>query len=197
MNNKINVLVIHGFNSGPGSKSETLKNHFPYANVYTPQLNNKPIDDINILQEFLDKNTNVHVVGTSLGGFYGLYLALTNQGRDDISFYVINPSYTPYNNFKSKINQSFRNHKNDLISIVDEKFINELKEFQNKVHYEFKILPNVYFYFGDKDDVINHDILKSEIFKFKAPHNIFESNQDHRHEDISKIIKQIKENTVL
>jgi predicted esterase YcpF (UPF0227 family) len=92
MDNKINILVIHGFNSGPGSKSETLKNHFPTTNIFTPQLSNKPIDDIDILQKFLDKNTNIHVVGTSLGGFYGLYLALTNQDRDDISFYIINPS---------------------------------------------------------------------------------------------------------
>jgi predicted esterase YcpF (UPF0227 family) len=138
MDNKINILVIHGFNSGPGNKSETLKNHFPHANVYTPQLSNKPIDDINILQEFLDKNTNVHVVGTSLGGFYGLYLALTNQGRDDISFYIINPSYTPYDNFKPRINFTIHPNANQLL-IYYNKYLNLLQ-----IHYKIhKIFNNI------------------------------------------------------
>jgi predicted esterase YcpF (UPF0227 family) len=191
-----NILVIHGFNSGPGSKSETLKSAFPEFNVYSPQLNNKPIEDINTLQEFLDKNTNVHVVGTSLGGFYALLLALNNQQRDDISFYLINPSYTPYNSFKLKINQTFQNYKNNTISIVDGRFIEELNYLQSEIFSKFKVLSNIYFYFGNEDKIIDHSFLKKEIYKHR-PNNIFESNQDHRHEDISKIIKQIKENTVL
>jgi len=192
-----NICTIHGFNSGPGRKSETLKNNFPGSYIYGPQLNNEPFKDIELFQDFINRNTNIHIVGTSLGGFYGLYLALTNQERDDISFYLINPSYTPYNNLKSKINQSFQNYKNNSTTTINKEFLNELKILQDKTHSSFKILPNIYFYFGKNDNVVNHDLLKSQIYKSNQPYNMFESDQGHRHEDISLIINQIRENSVI
>lgn len=192
-----NILVIHGFNSGPGNKSELLKQAFPNSVVFTPQLNNQPIEDLKLLQEFIDTHSDIHVVGTSLGGFYTMYLALTNSDRDDLSFYMINPSYNPYSYFKTFLNQEFTNYKTNLTIVVNNKLLDELMELETYVHKNFENKPNMYFYFGTKDDVLNHKILIKKIYSFKTPNNMFTSSQDHRHENIDNVIEQIKLNSVL
>jgi predicted esterase YcpF (UPF0227 family) len=193
----MNILYIHGFNSAPGSKSKYLEEAFPNANIFSPQLTNQPLYDIGVLNNFILSNKNIHVVGTSLGGFYTMCLALGHKNRDDVSFYIINPSYSPYNNFKFKVGEEFTNYKLGNKFTVNNVFVEGLDILQSELHSSFVNLPNLYFYFGNNDEVLNHDNLKDKIKSFKSPYNIFESNQDHRHEDISKIIKQIKENTVL
>jgi hypothetical protein len=55
----------------------------------------------------------------------------------------------------------------------------------------------MYFYFGKNDEVLNHEPLLNQIYSFFKPVNIFMSEQDHRHDDISTVIKHIKENMVL
>lgn len=191
----MNILVIHGFNSAPGSKSKDLEKAFPNANVFSPQLTNQPLYDIGILNNFILSNKNIHVVGTSLGGFYTMCLSLSHKDRDDISFYIINPSYTPYNNFKFKVGEEFINYKLGNKFKINKAFVEELDILQNELHSSFINLPNMYYYFGNKDEVLNHDILKDKITS-SPPYNIFESDQDHRHEDISGIIKQIKINSL-
>jgi predicted esterase YcpF (UPF0227 family) len=193
----MNILVIHGFNSGPGNKSKTLQDAFPQATIYSPQLNNKPIEDINTLQSFIENNKNIHVVGTSLGGFYTMYLAIMNNDRDDLSFYIVNPSYTPYENFASKLNQTFQNYKTNQSFTVSENFLNELDTLQFHLHELFTVYPNMYFYIGKNDIILNHKPLLNNIYSFFKPVNVFMSEQDHRHDDISEIIKQIQENSIL
>ena len=192
-----NILVIHGFNSGPGSKSELLKQAFPNSVVFTPQLNNQPIEDLKLLQEFLDTHSDIHIVGTSLGGFYTMYLALTNNDRDDLSFYMINPVFNPYSYFKTFLYQEFTNYKTKSTTVINNKLLDELMSLETYVHLVFENKPNMYFYFGTKDNVLNHKILIKKIFSFQTPNNIFTSYQDHRHENIDKIIEQIKLNSVL
>jgi predicted esterase YcpF (UPF0227 family) len=193
----MNILVIHGFNSAPGSKSKDLELAFPNANIFSPQLTNNPFIDVSVLEDFIDNNRNIHVVGTSLGAFYTMYLAVIHyQHREDISYYIINPSYTPYDNFKFKVGEEFTNYKTNSKFKVNDRFVNELNLLQDIVHSLFVNYPNMYFYFGDNDEVLNHDDLKDKIKSFKSPYNIFTSNQDHRHEDISSIISQIKINSL-
>jgi len=195
--NQENIVVIHGFNSGPGGKAEVLKENFPSVPIFNPQLDNDPFNDLKLLQDFINNNSNIHVVGTSLGGFYALYLAMDNKHRDDISYYLINPSITPYDSFSLKLGQSFKNYKSGGIFHVDEEFIESLFQAQLMVHFNFEVLPNMYFYFGEQDEVINHNKLKQIIYSTCKPYNVFESDQDHRHDDISTVIKHIKENMVL
>jgi predicted esterase YcpF (UPF0227 family) len=193
----MNILVIHGFNSGPGNKSKILQSAFPQATVYSPQLNNEPFNDLALLQKFIEEHKDIHIVGTSLGGFYTMYLAIMNNDRDDLSFYIVNPSYTPYKNFAPKLNKTFQNYKTNKSFTVSENFINELDTLQFNLHELFSISPNMYFYFGKNDEVLNHEPLLNNIYSFFKPVNVFMSEQDHRHDDISEIIKQIQENSIL
>jgi len=196
MKNSYNILVIHGFNSGPGNKSIVLKNTLPYYNIYTPQLNNKPLEDLNHLQEYIDTHTNIHIVGTSLGGCYTMYLMINNQHRDDIFYYPINPSFTPYNNFKDKLNLEFKNYKNSLIFKVNDKFLKELELVQNEIHTKLDNFACVEYFIGLNDELLDHTLLLSKLKAFKGPLYIKESNQDHRHENLDSIIKSIKHNSL-
>jgi len=193
-----NILVIHGFNSGPGEKSETLKKEFPNCNIFTPQLTNNPVNDLKTLQDFIENNSNIHIVGTSLGGFYGMYLSFYNQHREDLSFYIINPCYKPFEHFYPDLHQIFFNFKTNVPFVVSSSFLNMLYNFQYELNLILiKNLPNVYFYFGKNDKVIDFTELKEKIYSFSSPVNIFETEQDHRHENIEKIVEQIKLNSVL
>jgi predicted esterase YcpF (UPF0227 family) len=193
-----NILVIHGFNSGPGRKSEILKQEFPNCNIFTPQLNNEPLYDLNILQEFIKENSDIHVVGTSLGGFYGMYLAYLNRHRDDLHFYIINPCYKPFEHFCPSLYQTFNNFKTNVSFMLTLDFLNTLYNFQYELTLNLDSnLSNLYFYFGKNDKVIDFTELKEKLYSFNHPVNILETDQDHRHENIEKIIEQIKLNSVL
>jgi uncharacterized protein len=191
------ILYIHGFNSGPGGKTEILRREFPKQEVISPQLLNRPLEDIKILQNILDSYEDVRVVGTSLGGFYGLCLAFNNTHRDDLSFYLINPSLIPHDSFSRKLGEKFTNYKNGTEFVVNESFLEELYSLQKKLNSLFRPLPNAYFFLGTKDDVIDHTLLKDTLAYSEIPYNVFESDQDHRHEDIREVMERIKENMVL
>jgi predicted esterase YcpF (UPF0227 family) len=193
----MNILVIHGFNSGPGNKSEILQKSFPQSTVYSPQLNNEPFKDLRVLQDFISNNKNIHVVGTSLGGFYAMYLAIFSYNRDDLSFYIVNPSFTPYENFTPKLNQTFTNYKNNSTFTISEDFINELDTLQCHLYEQFDVYSNMYFYIGENDKTLNHKLLLNKLYSLDKPLNIFTSNQDHRHDDLTLVINQIKENIVI
>lgn len=193
----MNILVIHGFNSGPGSKSEILQKNFPQSTVYSPQLNNEPLKDLEILQDFINNNKNIHIVGTSLGGFYTMHLAIFNHNRDDLSFYMINPSFTPYENFTPKLNQTFQNYKTNKPFTISENFLNELDTIQNYIHGHFNVYSNMYFYIGENDKTLNHKPLLRKLYLSFKPLNVFMSNQDHRHNDLTLVINQIKENLTI
>lgn len=199
----MNIIVIHGFNSGPGKKSEILKNNFPDAKIFSPQLNNDPLSDIYTIQSYINKHKDIHIVGTSLGGFYTLYLSLIkdNLQRDDLHFYSINPSIEPFDRFSPKLNQTFQNYKTKEKFTISEKFLGELKLLQDTIQEDFNPDPNMNFYFGLLDEVIDHAPTIKKLYSIALDHNtpinIFTDYQGHRYNDLSLVINSIKENMVL
>jgi predicted esterase YcpF (UPF0227 family) len=192
------ILVIHGFNSGKGDKSLKLEKAFPNCKVISPQLNNTPEKDILMLNEYLKSSNNIHVVGTSLGAFYALVLAALNKDKDNISYYLINPSINPGERFESKIGKEYLNYKNNTPFTVNENFVKELKLYSQFVDENFNEVLSVSSWFiGADDKEIDHSYLIQKLLSTTKPFKLFISSQDHRHEDISQVIKQIKQNSVL
>ncbi|RUM60683.1 MAG: esterase, partial [Persephonella sp.] len=91
------VMYIHGFNSaGYGNKINKLKEAFGDENVIALTLPYNPAKAIKLLEfliEAIREKDNLILVGTSLGGFYGLYLG----AKYKIPSVLINPSTDPYN----------------------------------------------------------------------------------------------------
>jgi predicted esterase YcpF (UPF0227 family) len=189
------IIQIPGFNSGAGLKAEQLKQAFPLADIVIPDGKMSPKEIIHHIQdEYIDKRKDIHIVGTSLGGFYAMVLSLSNIDRYDIYYYLINPSTAPYESFKDKLGQVFENYKTKELFEISKQFVEELSELQSLFKDSFEYQHSMTFFLGRNDQIINHLPLKEYLYALRVPLNIIESDQDHRHQDISRVIQQIKEN---
>ena len=196
---KQKILYIHGFNSGPGDKVETFKEHFPDCEIISPQLPNSHFDSIDILSKIIDDNENIHIVGTSLGGYYGMILNHIYSQRDDILFYIINPMTNVKKFIKSKVGKEFTNYKTNETFTYDYGLGKELEVLNDgyegmRMTLDDVIYNHPYFFIGNNDEVINHKKLIKKLKKSKKPYHIFEDNQDHRYSDLTKVIEIINKN---
>ncbi|MFU8925795.1 YqiA/YcfP family alpha/beta fold hydrolase [Acinetobacter puyangensis] len=83
-----NIFFIHGFASiGRGVKSLQLKEIFD-DHVYTPDLSHQPLQDVQMLSQLVEQQQIKTVIGSSLGGFYALLLAL----KYPVNLILINPA---------------------------------------------------------------------------------------------------------
>lgn len=90
------IIYIHGFgSSGFGGKARLFKEYFE-EEIITPSLSYVPslaIDTIEQLIQMLElKGEKVFLVGSSLGGFYAIYLAQ----KYNLKAVLINPAIKPY-----------------------------------------------------------------------------------------------------
>jgi len=90
------ILYIHGFgSSGVGGKATLLKEHFAHK-IILPSLSYVPNLAIHTLEQLIEilqqKGEKVGLVGSSLGGFYSIYLA----NKYNLKAVLINPAITPY-----------------------------------------------------------------------------------------------------
>ena len=98
------VIYIHGFGgSGLGTKAKQAREMFKYEIVMAPTLSTVPELAMATLRElvdkFLKKGETVNLVGSSLGGYYALYLADLFK----IKAALINPSIHPYETLKEQL----------------------------------------------------------------------------------------------
>lgn len=194
------IIYIHGFNSGPGNKSAQLCKHFPDCEVISPQLPYDCNEAIQILHQILSNNVNseVHVVATSLGGFYAMILSTLQVFQDNTTFYLINPSLTPHITLRRFVNTSVVNYKTQENFYVSEQFLNKLQVQYKQLVQDYS--PNAIhccsLFLGTLDQLLDFTSLLDLIKQYKAPYKVYYSQQDHRFEDISTVIQQIKNNMV-
>jgi len=95
------VIYLHGFGSaGFGEKAQKFLEYFE-DEMITPTLSTIPVLAIatleQIIEAFVNRGIKVSLVGSSLGGFYALYLA----NKYDLKAVLINPAVTPWLNSDS------------------------------------------------------------------------------------------------
>lgn len=89
------ILYIHGFgSSGKGGKSSLLREYFKSIDepFIAPSLSYIPDLAIQTLEELIESYQNVRLIGSSLGGYYSLYLSQ----KYGLKTVLINPSIYPY-----------------------------------------------------------------------------------------------------
>lgn len=94
------ILYIHGFASTGSSPKASQLQEMTGRQVLAPSLSHDPYEDMEVLGGMIRDHGVGTVVGTSLGGFYALYLAQ----KFDVGLVVINPSLTPYKTLGSCLN---------------------------------------------------------------------------------------------
>mgnify|MGYP002399965094 CR=1 FL=1 len=192
------IIYIHGFNSGPGEKVTTLQSTFPDCEIIAPQLAYSPSVAIKQLQSIIEscKGKVVHVVGTSLGGFYTMYLSTIKSPEAEIFYYVINPSFTPQKSLQRYLNTTVTNYKTQEQFQVDWTFVVELATYQLEMvdKYSANCIHLSNYYIGVQDSVLDYLDFQMFIEKFDVPFRMYKSKQDHRFSDISPVINSLKIN---
>lgn len=96
------IIYIHGFGSnGLGNKVKILKEFFKKDNFIAPTLSHIPELAIETLKELIiefQKNEKVYLIGSSLGGYYTIYLS----NLFNILGVLINPAINPIASLSSR-----------------------------------------------------------------------------------------------
>ena len=195
------ILNIHGFNSGPGEKVTELTIQFPDSVIIqAPQLSYIPEEAIAQLREILDqyRGQEVHVIGTSLGGFYAMYLSTLYRTEMMYYFYIINPSFTPHLTLARYLGETVINYKTPEQFKVTHKFLNQLNTLYQAMtqNYTTQCIYSSSFFLSTQDELLNFTEITAFIKGFKVPYRLTPSQQGHRFQDISPVIQAIKENMI-
>lgn len=88
------IIYIHGFgSSGYGHKAQQFREYFKGEAFIAPSLSYIPDLAIKTLEELIESyDGNVKLIGSSLGGFYSIYLSR----KYNVQAVLINPSIHPY-----------------------------------------------------------------------------------------------------
>ena len=188
----MNILYIHGFNSGKGQKVIDLEK--AGFNVYCPQLTNHVHEDIIMLINLVNdlKDEDLHIVGCSLGGYYAMVLLAKIFTENAIHYHLINPSLVPWKTINRYLDKTLVNYKSGAEYEVTVYFLDALKSYVPIIEdIPTNHFSNVTFYFGTKDELLDHSITKDWIETCRVPCDIIETDQGHRYEDTSIVIREI------
>ncbi len=127
------IIYVHGFGgSGEGSKAKAFREYFKSKNegFIAPSLSYVPELAINTLEELIESyNEDITLVGSSLGGFYTIFLSQ----KYNLKAVLLNPSIYPYRTLKNYIgdaptfydNSSFKWSKNH-ISMLENYIVDDI-----------------------------------------------------------------------
>ena len=101
------IIYIHGFNGIGSQKGADVRESFPDYNVITPDVPLPPHEAIGLLTPLIcqctEKKEPIYLIGSSLVGWYALYLS----AQYNIPIFVLNPSITPWKSLSGSVPDSF------------------------------------------------------------------------------------------
>lgn len=184
-------MYIHGFNSaGYGNKINKLKEAFGDENVIALTLPYNPEKAIRLLEflvEAIKEKDDLILVGTSLGGFYGLYLG----AKYKIPSVLINPSTDPYNSLKDQVGKQI-NYKTNEEYEFTQKDLEDLKKFYLSEKDIKEAKPYIFVYLDEKDELLDSKKTKEYFEKFGIYVKMYPDG-DHRFQHMDELIQDLKE----
>lgn len=180
------ILYIHGFNSaGYGDKINYLKKAFGPRNVIAPTLDYDPVEAVSQLEfltEAIKDKDKLYLVGTSLGGFYALYLS----SKFKVPAVLINPSIDPHRSLERQVGPQ-KNFKTDEEYIFTQENLESLKNFYVK---ELEPIKNlVYVYLDEEDELLNSNQTAKY---FEGFHVVMYPGGNHRFTHMPELIEDFK-----
>ena len=178
------IIYIHGFgSSGFGGKATIFKKQ--YGNILcSPSLSYVPTLAINTLEQLIEislaNKQEVNLIGSSLGGFYALYLA----NKYELKAVLINPSIFPYKTL-DKIGLSTNYF--DMSSFeVTPAHIESLKQYEVEMinnEKRFMVLLQ------KEDEVLNY---KEAILRLPKSHLHVEEGGSHSFDGVERYFERIE-----
>ena len=179
-------LFIHGFASvGHGVKSLQLKQWFG-NDVFAPDLNHRPLTDLNDLTALIKKEQITTIVGSSLGGFYGLLLAM----QFPVKLVLINPALQSPQTLQKYIGTVTRYNGEQFTwsqQQVDE--LQQLSAQLSSASFQQLDQSKILMLLAKQDEVLDYQIAIDTLPKANI---IVDEFEDHRFADIGKYRQQIE-----
>jgi predicted esterase YcpF (UPF0227 family) len=191
------IILLHGFNSGPGQKAEEINAYLKEYHLdadyelIAPQLSHEPkeaIAEINLLIEE-HRTGSIFVVGTSLGGFYTNYFRA--KFRDEkVVAHAINPSWRPTQTLLPAKDTVQENFKTGEKWIFTSKYMDQLEEFEHFVLTNLKNdKGNRYaIHLATEDELLNFDELRSYMEENEVNPDLYFYETDHRVGNIKEVM---------
>lgn len=177
------IIYIHGFGgSAKGVKASSLRKALKEHNILAPTLSYNPDLAIDTLEQIINsykKYENIYLIGSSLGGFFSIYLAK----KYNLKAVLINPATDPINILSTLVGQAL--NFGDLSKFEwNQNHVDTLKKYYVK-----DINPKNYMLLAQTgDEMIDYKIAKKEL---KGCIQIIEQGGNHGFENIEKYINDI------
>ena len=177
------ILYIHGFgSSGHGGKASLFREYFE-DEVIVPSLSYVPnlaIDTIEqIIELLLSKDETVGIVGSSLGGYYAIYLA----NKFNLKAVLINPAIYPYKTLE-KIGNAMNYYDGSTFEVTKE-HMQSLKSFEVN---EIKNQENFLVLLQTDDEVLDYN---DAVEKLPNSDLVIEEGGNHSFENIESYFRKI------
>lgn len=190
------TMYIHGFAStGKTSKVSQLEAILGEP-VLAPTLTHRPADDLRTLSALVEEHNVTTVVGSSLGGFYALYLGQ----KFDLRLVLINPALEPYETLQA-MKGDVKVYGTDTVFSWGDDQIAELREAATVVNAAVDsqasglTWANVLILLAAKDELLDTE-KALRVFEHKKV--ILDLNEDHRFGNIlpyAEYIRKIEAST--
>lgn len=177
------ILYIHGFgSSGHGGKATLFREYFE-DEVIVPSLSYVPnlaIDTIEqIIELLLSKDETVGIVGSSLGGYYAIYLA----NKFNLKAVLLNPAIYPYKTLE-KIGNAMNYYDGSSFEVTKE-HVQSLKSFEVN---EIKNQENFLVLLQTDDEVLDYN---DAVEKLPNSDLVIEEGGNHSFENIESYFRKI------
>ncbi|QKF82440.1 YqiA/YcfP family alpha/beta fold hydrolase [Halarcobacter ebronensis] len=177
------ILYIHGFgSSGFGGKATLFRDYFE-DEVITPSLSYVPVLAIDTLEQIIElllsKGESVGLVGSSLGGYYSIYLA----NKYDLKAVLINPAVYAYKTL-DKVGMAINYYDGTTFEITQE-HLKSLKSFEVK---EIKNQENFMTLLQTDDEVLDYSEAAKKLSQSGL---IIEEGGNHSFENIESYFRKI------
>ena len=152
------IIYVHGFrSSGESSKADVLSQHFSESAVKRPDLPASPREAIKLLEELIEgRAESTLLVGSSLGGFYSLYLA----AKYPLTAVLLNPSLAPWRTLADSVGRHERIHRDDTFLWTAE-YNKALAEFGQEIDSAPPFASRLHFFLAEDDELLDHRAVPS------------------------------------
>ena len=180
------IIYIHGFaSSGFGTKAQEFKKYYK-DEIICLSLPTIPLLAINnleqIIESYLKLGEKVSLIGSSLGGFYSLYLA----NKYNLKAVLINPALNPKDTLKRFYTFGFvKNYYDESRFEITKEQLDSLINFEVK---EMKNRENILALIQKGDEIID---FKESIKVLENCEIILEDGGNHSFKDIERYFSKI------
>jgi predicted esterase YcpF (UPF0227 family) len=132
------IIYIHGFSShGYGGKAKALRAYFSNKEevFIAPSLSYVPELAIQTLEELIEVCDDVTLIGSSLGGYYAMYLAQ----KYDLKVVLINPAMSSYRTLSRMLGEAPNFYDGSLFE-WKESHLDMLKKYETQITEQSKVM---------------------------------------------------------